>query len=218
MENFAEMLKVSIDSTFTRIGFGVYQRKVFALLCLAGISFSIIDSGPIFWAHSPQLHCSGGHDAKNLSLGAGHGNLSHALNNETFTVNLMLSITKSDELLTTISSENKTKFDESNSTTGNIFGKSNSLPAASVAVDYQDISVYQDTGHKCSISADEGLLIVYSGDTRQHCHDPTADYKISTIAARVSLIVCTKGLCRFFMLCCFCSGVGKKCQRNGSQF
>ena len=125
MESFSVMLKVSIDSTFTRIGFGVYQRKVFALLCLVGISFSIIGSGPIFWAHSPQLHCSGGHHAENSSPGERHGNLSHAQTNETVTTNPMLNGSKSDELLTTISSENEDRFDESNMTVGNISPKSN---------------------------------------------------------------------------------------------
>ena len=200
MEDFAVMFKVSIDSTFTRIGFGVYQRKVFALLCLVGISFSIIDTGPVFWAHNPQLHCSGDHHERNLNLSARNDNFSHTQANETFTVNLKSNSTKSDELLTTISYENEITFDGS---VGNISGKSNPLPAVTITLDYEDIFVYHETGHKCTISIDEGLLIVHSGDTRQHCHDPTPDYKISTIAARVSLIVSTIVLSSFFRLWSF---------------
>ena len=181
MEDFAVMFKVSIDSTFTRIGFGVYQRKVFALLCLVGISFSIIDTGPVFWAHNPQLHCSGGHHERNL-------NLSHKQTHETPIVNLKSNSTQSDELLTKISPENEITSDGS---IGNISGKPNLLPNASVTLDYEDIFVYNDIGHRCTISIDEGLLIVHSSNTRQHCHDPTPDYKISNIAARVSLIVST---------------------------
>ena len=173
------MFKVSIDSTFTRIGFGIYQRKVFALLCLVGIAFSIIDTGPVFWAHSPELHCSRGHHGENSSLRGRHDNLSHVQTNETFTANqIILNNTKSDALLTTISPT----LDGSNITIGNISRKSNFL----LTLDYEDIFAYRDTGHKCSILIDEGLLIVHHGNTRQHCHDPSPDYKISTISARVS--------------------------------
>ena len=186
------MFKVSIDSTFTRIGFGVYQRKVFALLCLVGISFSIIDTGPVFWAHIPQLHCSGGHHGRNLNLSARNDNLSHIQINGTILVNLTSNSTNSDELLATISSENDVTFDGSNTTINN-------SAAASGMLDYEDIFVYHDIGHKCSLSIDEGVLIVHSGSTRQHCHDPTPDYKLSTIAARVSLL-CTSG---FFLLWSF---------------
>ncbi len=35
-------------------GFGHYQRKVLLLLCWAGIPWSIIDTGPVFWA-DPQV-------------------------------------------------------------------------------------------------------------------------------------------------------------------
>ena len=192
MEDFTVMFKVSIDSTFTRIGFGVYQRKVFALLCLVGISFSIIDTGPVFWAHSSQLHCSGGHHERNLNLSA--RNFSHKQTNETFNVNLISISTKTDELLTTISPENEITSDGS---IGNISGKSNPLPVT-ITLDYKDIFVYHETGHKCTISIDEDLLIVHNGNTRQHCHDPTPDYKISTIAARVSLFVSTIDLSSFF--------------------
>ena len=186
MEDFSVMFKVSIDSTFTRIGFGVYQRKVFALLCLVGISFSIIDTGPVFWAQSPQFHCSGGHHERNLNVSA--RNFSHKQTNETFNVNLISNSTKSDELLTTISPENENTSDGS---IGNISVESNFLQATSVTLDFEDIFVYHEIGLKCTISIDEGLLIVHSGNIRRHCHDPTPDYKMSTIAARVSLIVST---------------------------
>ena len=206
------MFKVSIDSAFTRIGFGVYQRKVFALLCLVGISFSIIDTGPVFWAHSPQLHCSRGHHERNLNLSTRNDNISHTQTNETLIVNLKSNSTKSGELLVTISPENNATFGESSVTISNISGKSNFLPAATIKMDYEDIFVYHDIGHKCTISTDEGLLIVHSGNTRQHCHDPTPDYKISTIAARVSLIVSTIVLSSFFCFGLFCSGFAKEYQ------
>ena len=200
MEDFAVMFKVSIDSTFTRIGFGVYQRKVFALLCLFGISFSIIDTGPVFWAHSPQLHCSGGHHERTLNLSARNDSISHTQTNETFNLNLISNSTKTHELLTTISPENEITSDGS---IANISGESYFLPATSVTLDYEDIFVFHEIGHKCTISIDEELLIVHSGNTRQHCHDPTPDYKISTIAARVSLIVFTTGLSSFELLWSF---------------
>ena len=214
MEDFAVMFKVSIDSTFTRIGFGVYQRKVFALLCFVGISFSIIDTGPVFWAHSPQLHCSRGHHERNLNLSTRNDNISHTQTNETLIVNLKSNSTKSDELRVTISPENNVTFDESSEPNGNVSGKSNPLPVATISLDYEDIFVYHETGHKCTISIDEGLLIVHSGNTRQHCHDPTPDYKISTIAARVGLIVSTIVLSSFFCFGLFCSGVAKEYQSN----
>ena len=116
-------------------------------------------------------------------------------------MNLKSNSTKSDELRVTISPENNVTFDESSEPNGNVSGKSNPLPVATISLDYEDIFVYHETGHQCTISIDEGLLIVHSGNTRQHCHDPTPDYKISTISARVSLIVFTTGLFDFF-----CSG------------
>ena len=38
--------------------FGKYQRRIFVLLCLVGIPFSIFDTGPVFWAEFQQYKCN----------------------------------------------------------------------------------------------------------------------------------------------------------------
>ena len=45
--------------TMVSVGeFGKYQRRIFILLCLAGIPFSIFDTGPVFWADVLQYKCN----------------------------------------------------------------------------------------------------------------------------------------------------------------
>ena len=49
---------MGLDITMAAIGeFGKYQRRVFILLCLVGVPFSIFHTGPIFWAFMPQYQC-----------------------------------------------------------------------------------------------------------------------------------------------------------------
>ena len=51
---------MGIEITMAAIGdFGKYQRRVFVLLCLVCLPFSVFETGPIFWAFTPEYQCVG---------------------------------------------------------------------------------------------------------------------------------------------------------------
>ena len=71
--------------TMVSIGeFGKYQRRIFILLCLVGIPFSIFDTGPVFWADFQQYKCN---DTRMVQYNKGNHYLTN-LNNNTVNVNV----------------------------------------------------------------------------------------------------------------------------------
>ena len=49
---------MGIEITMAAIGdFGKYQRRVFVLLCLVCLPFSVFETGPIFWGFTPEYQC-----------------------------------------------------------------------------------------------------------------------------------------------------------------
>ncbi len=54
---------MGLDLTMVAVGeFGKYQRRIFTLLCLVGIPFSLFETGPVFWAFIPSHKCNDSHD------------------------------------------------------------------------------------------------------------------------------------------------------------
>ena len=71
--------------TMVSIGeFGKYQRRIFILLCLVGIPFSIFDTGPVFWADFQQYKCN---DTRMVQYNKGNHYPTN-LNNNTVNVNV----------------------------------------------------------------------------------------------------------------------------------
>ena len=63
--------------------FGKYQRKIFIMLCLVSIPFSIFETGPIFWAFTPEYQCdipehlASGKSVKNLNTNLQNGSFAN---------------------------------------------------------------------------------------------------------------------------------------------
>lgn len=76
---------MGLDMTMVSIGeFGKYQRRIFILLCLVGIPFSIFDTGPVFWADFQRYKCN---DTRMVQYNKGNHYRS-AMNNNTVSVNV----------------------------------------------------------------------------------------------------------------------------------
>ena len=58
---------MGLDIAMVAVGeFGKYQRRIFILLCLVGIPFSVFHTGPIFWANIPKYQCESEHPVEHI--------------------------------------------------------------------------------------------------------------------------------------------------------
>lgn len=173
---------MSLDSIWVRLGgFGCYQRRAFAFLCLVGLPFSFIDTGPAFWADTPKIHCvlmdKSGTSLNNTVL----DNVTNVQGNINFASNITNGTGTSTERTML---HNGTKDDEQHLINGTTFKAATSLSNITHnELGDPNMLAHFSTGQKCSISMNEGLITLRDGNTtrKYQLHD-----QASTIVSRVS--------------------------------
>ena len=181
---------MSLDSLWVRLGgFGFHQRKVFVFLCLVGLPFSFIDTGPVFWADTPNIYCG--------MKGKDKWSENHTVfHNAASSCNYKKDSNHSGHCENGTNSTTKWKTRE-NITIDDIYDFINStafndtarlLNSTHYTLGYEDVLVLNNIGYKCSFSSNEGLITLRNGNTTRQCQYSVSNNKGSTIVTRVSCI------------------------------